>query len=536
MAVRIAFLVCENFVEEANRALEHLGFDDACVMSFPARCGRLPLSGEECAAIVAALDDIQHVEIIGSCCLSGLDMISAHGCPHRVNRLDSCFEFIAESQIIAGYLNAGAYLTSPGWLKTWQESMERQGLDRHTARRMFDETITSVVLLDTMVAAESAEQLRHFAEFLDKPYDVYLAGLSVPKLFLTRLVMELRLEQRICESRELRSQTATHAMALDLMANLTNTVEEEQAVIGMMDAIAMLFAPQQVCYLTFLDDLPDRLWAIPPLGDNNVKEAVRRSLARFTGEGRHTESGNGFMLRATRLGKVRGVIMVEGVACPQYLDQYQNLAIDILNIGCIAIDNAHSYQQLVRTEKLLKQANEDLYRLSTTDRLTNVFNRRAYDEYLEAEWKRMLREQSELSLIVCDIDFFKGYNDLYGHEQGDICLHAVAQIISRSAVRPSDFVARYGGEEFVVVLPNTPLKGALHVAKRIRTTVEKSLMPHGKSAVAPYVTISLGVSSVLSAAARTITAATLFNAADEALYLAKKQGRNCIRSIPAVVE
>lgn len=532
MGGRLVFLVCEHFIEEATLALEQLGYANALARPFPARCGRPPLTEAECAAIVAPLEDIHRVEISGCGCLSQMERTARHGTRFRIHRLASCFEMIAEPALIEEHLNAGAYLTSPGWLKNWRAAMEQQGLDQDMARRMFGETTRSVVLLDTGVAAQSAEHVRQFAAFLDRPYATTFTGLPVLKLFLTRNIMAWRLEHLTSEYREIRNQAATYAMALDLLANLS-TVEEEATIKGVMDAFAMLFAPRQVGYLSFSKGLPERLWTVPPLDEKGEQETVKAAMTQFSGERARTESGQGFLLRARRRGQDRGVLMVEGVAFPQHLDQYQSLAGDLLNIGEIAIDHARKFQQIAQAEASLKQANEDLYRLATTDALTKVFNRRAYNETIGVEFKRMQRSHSHLSLILCDIDYFKGYNDLYGHEQGDTCLQEIAQILCRTVARPDDFVARYGGEEFIVVLPGTPRDGALHIAETLRAAVETQRMPHEKSAIAPYVTISLGVSTLFAAeTARETSATALFNAADKALYLAKAQGRNCTRYAP----
>jgi diguanylate cyclase (GGDEF)-like protein len=173
---------------------------------------------------------------------------------------------------------------------------------------------------------------------------------------------------------------------------------------------------------------------------------------------------------------------------------------------------------------MLRKANRELYRLATTDALTGIPNRRSFDEYLAREWRRMVREKAPLSLIMCDIDLFKNYNDLYGHQEGDACLQAVARSIQGGAVRPGDFVARYGGEEFVVVMPSTPAKGALHIAEAIRKAVHRLGLPHGSSEIDEVVTLSLGVSSTFPSLEK--RPEDLLQAADAALYDAKHQGRN----------
>lgn len=179
-------------------------------------------------------------------------------------------------------------------------------------------------------------------------------------------------------------------------------------------------------------------------------------------------------------------------------------------------------------EAALKEANRELARMATIDGLTQIANRRHFDECLEQEWSRLVRERQPLALILGDIDFFKNYNDYYGHQMGDDCLWSVAQAIEDSVRRPADLAARYGGEEFGVILPNTPLEGALHVAETIRRTVSELQINHSRSIAAAHVTLSIGVSAVVPD--RNGSIERLMQAADSALYQAKSDGRNCVKS------
>lgn len=177
-------------------------------------------------------------------------------------------------------------------------------------------------------------------------------------------------------------------------------------------------------------------------------------------------------------------------------------------------------------EIALCKANLELERLATLDGLTQVANRRRFDEYLSQEWRRVAREQQYLSLILCDVDYFKSYNDHYGHQAGDACLKRVAAAMRNTLKRPADLVARYGGEEFAIILPSTAMQGAIAVAQAIQKAIKLLRLPHIQSQISDFITVSFGVSSIIPT--HNLRAETLITTADEALYEAKKQGRDRI--------
>ncbi|TVR66708.1 MAG: diguanylate cyclase [Spirochaetaceae bacterium] len=185
----------------------------------------------------------------------------------------------------------------------------------------------------------------------------------------------------------------------------------------------------------------------------------------------------------------------------------------------------------VRTHLELKRKNDMLEDLANRDGLTGIHNRRQFEETLEREWRRAARAGSPLSLILFDIDYFKPYNDNYGHQAGDRCLQAVAQAAERALLRAGDMIARYGGEEFVVVLPNTASDEALQVAERMRTAVEDLKEEHRHSPVGDHLTISAGVATAWPSRTDPETdqdsgRRELVGRADQALYEAKSAGRN----------
>jgi diguanylate cyclase (GGDEF)-like protein len=180
--------------------------------------------------------------------------------------------------------------------------------------------------------------------------------------------------------------------------------------------------------------------------------------------------------------------------------------------------------KVVLREKLLRDQSVILKAMSYTDGLTGIANRRHFDERIEEELARARRSKTPLSLLLVDIDFFKPYNDLYGHVQGDQCLREVAVTLQSSLHRPADLAARYGGEEFAIILPDTPLEGAHHLAETTRAAVEARRFSHEGSVVAAHVTVSIGLATCLPD--DTLGVQQLIELADAGLYEAKKAGRN----------
>ncbi len=172
----------------------------------------------------------------------------------------------------------------------------------------------------------------------------------------------------------------------------------------------------------------------------------------------------------------------------------------------------------------LELLNKKLEALSFSDGLTGVLNRRAFDEALHKEWKHARRHKSELSLVMIDIDYFKLYNDNYGHSAGDKCLKLVSKALSEVIKRETDLVARYGGEEFAILLPETNAKDANSLAEECRNNVSRLQLPHEKSKVDSIVSVSLGVSTIVPDTDSQVI--SLIEAADKALYQAKQNGRN----------
>lgn len=195
--------------------------------------------------------------------------------------------------------------------------------------------------------------------------------------------------------------------------------------------------------------------------------------------------------------------------------------------------NLESQYEMRIMAKLLQESNQELLdenekleHLTLVDSLTQIYNRRFFERQLEKEWKRTIRNNGSLTLLVIDIDYFKRYNDTYGHAQGDICLQTIARVLKASLQRSSDVIARIGGEEFVALLPEIDKDGALKLATIMQDKIREEAILHESSKISDYLTVSIGIASTTPV--YETTALGLFKAADKALYKAKEAGRNKI--------
>ncbi len=235
-------------------------------------------------------------------------------------------------------------------------------------------------------------------------------------------------------------------------------------------------------------------------------------------------------------GKLIGLVYLENNLIT---DAFTQKRIKVIRLLCsqaaISLDNSRLYaeaadyartleQKVMERTAALEQANQELHRLATIDGLTHLANRRSFDDYLAQQWQQLGEKQQPLVVILCDVDYFKRYNDHYGHQAGDHCLQEIARAMERVVKRPNDLVARYGGEEFVIVLPNTSLEVAMVLAEALGRELQRLALPHEKSDVACHVTLSQGIRCITPSSA--MEPSEIVAQADEALYQAKSQGRN----------
>lgn len=230
--------------------------------------------------------------------------------------------------------------------------------------------------------------------------------------------------------------------------------------------------------------------------------------------------------KAIAAGNLDHTVNVQGINELEVLSQSFNQMAAQLQQSFTALENAN-YELEQRVEERtseLEKANQELQRISRVDELTQIANRRCFDEYLSQQWNRLKSEQQPLSLILGDIDYFKKYNDFYGHQHGDWCLQQIASSLQQVVKSPADLVARYGGEEFAVILPLKDTEAALIVAQAIKQEIHQAKLPHACSEIDDFITMSLGIASVVPTSA--VSPEHLIAAADKALYQAKQQGRD----------
>ncbi len=197
-------------------------------------------------------------------------------------------------------------------------------------------------------------------------------------------------------------------------------------------------------------------------------------------------------------------------------------------------DLEKSNQRIEQQKLELEKANQSLRNLSFKDQLTGVWNRRKYDQIVEMEWRRCLRYKRPIALLLVDMDFFKEFNDSYGHIAGDECLVKLGEILKHTLTRSSDMVARYGGDEFVAILPETGKEEAVDIADMLRRKIEALHVPHAHSTVSGYVTVTIGVTSLIPN--KNLSYKNLFRFADKALYEAKIDGRNQVKFLSDVIQ
>ena len=370
MKNKLCILVCENFEKELAATGLSEQFDDVATATFPARCGHPQIMRDELEQIASTCEEAStQICMLGSCCIAGLEKLRSGPERYHIHRLDQCFHLFAGREVIDTHLRQGAYLLTSGWLAHWRDRMDQWGFDRETARMFFAESASRLVLLDTGADPEISLRLLHeFADFTGRPSEVVCTDPDFFRLFLTEIIMKWYMENESVKAAAAldneQKQASEHAMIMDLLGSLARTMTETEAVQNIIDIFTMFFAPKELSYMSLKHGEPGevvRSFSSPP-ADN---EAIRHRLASFDEEYAWTGSGEGFLLRISRRGETLGITEVEQIAFPEYREKYLNLALSIVGVCGLAIDNARRYQQITEQKNRLAQT---LNELQTTKR------------------------------------------------------------------------------------------------------------------------------------------------------------------------
>lgn len=508
MTGNLTLLCCENFRAEIEAAVAAEGWTDVAVRTFPAHCGRPPLSCNELGVLLGHAEG--DAMVIGNVCLAGLDAPEGNPLPVKLIRQEQCFDMLAGHDLIDEVISRGAYLITPGWLADWRGKLRQMGFDEATGGGFFRDFVRELVLLDTGTLADAPARLAEMAAALGLPGTRIGVGLDPLRQWLGRRVAEWRLEDERQRAtvfqRDQVREIADHKAAMDFLGRLPLLKDEQETISAIGEMFHLLFAPQVFCYLHVEDGCVRNDCALPP--------DLLEQAQHLGKEWAWTKSGKGFLLRIARADEVLGVIVVDQLAFPEFRERYVNLALSISGVAGLAIDNARTYRRIMELQR-------ELEREAHTDVLTGCVSRRHFLDVTRLELARSRRHAEEVSLLILDLDHFKGINDRHGHLVGDLVLQKVVQVCTE-ALRSEDTIGRLGGEEFAILLPETEREKALEVAERLCTKLAAAQVPlDGEPAI--RFTVSIGVATLT---ADDFSVSAMLDRADQALYKAKRRGRN----------
>ena len=492
-------------------------FGPVWISTIPQICERQDAAQKSNILTALSFKDEEQTHIIGGLCLADLGFQLAGRPDVFVHRQDQCFYWYLNPELVDMYLAQGAYLFSPFWLTVWKAQFRTWGFDQALAREFFHDTNRKLVFLDTMVLSDALPLAREVAAYLDMPLEILPVGTHYFQLNLVELFLAGRSDGSQCEQcsheemAELQRKTADYAAVLDLLGRLNQSEGIVETAVNILDIFSMLFAPEHLLYLRMIDGKPERLFS-GSKGDIVHDPVTSSRLASFDKEYAWTESGNGFILRFSYNTKVLGVLEVDYLRFSKYREYYLNMALSMVNICSLAIENVRKFEQIKEyTAKIENQAFVDF--------LTGAYNRGFFFNALATEIKRVVRYSRPLSVLFMDIDFFKKINDNYGHAVGDkvLCAFSTACI---GCLRDNDVFGRIGGEEFAALLPEIDAGNALIVAERLRRTVEALFLEEEGQPIC--FTVSVGVTDWKPGD----SADTFMKRADNAMYEAKNGGRN----------
>lgn len=379
---RLAILACARLAAELEQVAR--GFDPAEVafISYPARCGRPPLTWDELVQLIPEALGVDRVELFAGCCLEGLGEPPRAAAPFRVTRFTHCLSPLAGDFAVGRYQEQGLYLVTSGWLGQWRERLAEQGLVGETAAELFGESAAGLLHLDTGVLPEADRELSAFASQVGLPHQTVPLGLEQLALRCERLVLAWRAERReaaAVERLELaRRRNADYAMVLDLLKLIVQTTGKETVLGEILQLYQMMFAAGEVAWIPVSDGAAGEVVRTGP-GDPARDNRLKAAALALEAPSQLLPSGAGFLLRVEWEGRALGVICVDRIALPDHLEQYLQVARETVVVCAVVLNNALNLESLIAlshrlmlNEEALKESEQtyhDLFQKSSAIQL-----------------------------------------------------------------------------------------------------------------------------------------------------------------------
>ncbi len=422
---KLQIVVCENFYDEYQKALQVEGFEEIELLEFPTLCDQKGRKDE----VKEKLGKEQKKKSIVICSKSCdvLDLLpEADSIQTTTGKY--CFSHLTCDEFLNHLISQGSYIVSSGWVKKWKDHLENMGFDKDTARKFFQESNRQLVFLDVKEDRTDERLIKEFSSYVGLPYIIVPVELEKIRLMLRSKVYEWRLHKQIQTNKatinELRNQCAEYSTVFDLLGKIS-TYGKRRDVIGQIkELFMMVFGARSFRFCS------DQSGSLP-----EEVEIFQRSEETYL----LLKEENRFLIKIIWEGVLFGIVDVSGFLFPQYIEKYLNLAVEVSRISGLVFHNNTQYEKIMESEKELKY-------LSLHDSMTGLFNR----AYINRELSSPL-EDNKTCVFMFDIDKLKYVNDNFGHAEGDKLITSFAQILKKS-FRENDVVARIGGDEFVAVL------------------------------------------------------------------------------------
>ena len=347
MKEKTTIYVCDYFSKEILSIANSLGDSNTKVKVFPSNCGRPPLKNGDLNTLIEDNKKGQNC-IFGSTCVHKLDNKSDTS---RVLYFNTCFDMVLNKSLVDFYTSEGSYLLTPGWLINWEKEIAQWGFDSTSATVFFNESCKNLLLLDTGIIPNISSYLKEFAAFINKPCSSLPVGLDYLTSLVSNAISDLNDQQYLMGKR----QVTDYSMMMDLLNDLAESHNENEVIGKIVSLFSILFAPRILYFLQMNNDKPGKL--VSPHEYDDDDEIIDKLLESVKEE---KNNSSGFSHHLIHKGELLGIIYIDEIAFPQYIEHYQNLALSVLKICSLVISNARTYELITNQRDQLTSALTDL--------------------------------------------------------------------------------------------------------------------------------------------------------------------------------